>query len=211
MVPETEWCVSALIGPERKQRLCDAPESAVLLEAVSREANKAANKRLVTLKWQESCERPGYFRLVAQIPLSETTFDQLFNGRSGYRAQYYLSPEEGILYNREILKIALPALKAANEQKPLCAKYKFIKQSLQAPHSKIWVYQEQDAFGEAMEQALNPPRWVAGGASLGRKAPLPDHHKIDIKGAFINPETDELFVDDLKLDRAWDLFRRGFT
>ena len=38
-----------------------------------------------------------------------------------------------------------------------------------------------------------------------------DEIRIEIKGAFIHPEIGDLFVDDLKLDRAWDLFKCGYT
>jgi hypothetical protein len=105
----------------------------------------------------------------------------------------------------------IPAIKAAYRKQPLDVHFDLIEQSVRAAHSKIWVFEEKAAFNNAAEHALNPPRWVANGATRGRKAPLPGHYTIDVKGAFVHPATSDLFVDEVKLDRAWDLFKRGYT
>ena len=204
------WRLSDALG-ERRSRLLNTPSPSELLRHTITQAIEASRKGLTQLDWQESCERRGYFRLVAQIPLSETTFDQLFNGRAGYRAQYYLSPEEGVLYNRDILSSLEPALRLAYERQPLGVDFSLVEKSLRAPHSKIWVFGEQKAFDDAADNTLNQPRWVENNATRGRKAPLPKHFMIDVKGAFIHPASDDLFVDELKLDRACDLFRTGYT
>jgi hypothetical protein len=86
-----------------------------------------------------------------------------------------------------------------------------IEQSIEAPHSKIWVHKDQEAFNAAAQDTLNPQRWVENNAALGRRAPLPDHCMIDVNGALIHPETGDLYVNEAKLDRACDLFRCGFT
>jgi hypothetical protein len=210
MVKREDWCLSDALA-ERRPRLLDVPKPEDLLERAIADADDASRRGLVRLAWQDSTDCPGSFRLVAQIPLSEATFDQLLNGRSGYRAQYYISPEEGILYNRDIVDGLIPAIKAAYRKQPLDVHFDLIEQSVRAPHSKIWVFEEKAAFNDAAEHALNPPRWVANGATRGRKAPLPGHYTIDVKGAFVHPATSDLFVDEVKLDRAWDLFKRGYT
>ncbi len=210
MVEARDWCLSATLGT-RKERLLDVPQPKDLLDQVNVQIGKASRNGSILLTWQESTESPGYFRLVAQVPLSEITFDQVFNGRSGYRAQYYLSPEEGILYNRDILECLIPSFKVVCQERPLNIGFELIEKSLQSPHSKIWIFEEKLAFDEAEKDTLNPARWVANGATRGRKVPLPSHRKIEVKGAFINPGTSDLFVDELKLDRAWDLFRQGYT
>jgi hypothetical protein len=210
IVSVDEWRLSAAVA-SRHARLLDVPSPDVLLDRVLQDSANTARAGTVTLKWQDSEERPGYGRLWAQIPLTETTFDQFFNGRSGYRAQYYLSPEEGILYNRDAVDGLLPVIRAAYDKRPLREEFGLIQHSLEAPHAKLWIFGEQKAFDEAPADALNPPRWVDNGATRGRKAPLPDHLMLDVKGAFINPQTKAMFIDELKLDRARDLFNRGFT
>lgn len=210
MVGRNNWCLSDALG-ERKRRLLDVPPPQDLLQHTIAQAGEASQKGLIQLMWQESVESPEYFRLVTQVPLSETTFDQMFNGRSGYRAQYYISPEEGVLFNRDILDGLIPVFEKTNRMQPQNTGFRLMEKSLRAPHSKIWIFEEKAAFDNATQDTLNPPRWVYNGATRGRKAPLPNHFMIDVKGSFINPGTNDLFVDELKLYRACDLFNMGYT
>lgn len=209
-VDAREWPLSNAIIIRHK-RLHDVPTPEDLLRNVLEESKAAAIDGAIELKWQESSERPGYFRLVAQIPLSEVTFDQFFNGRSGYRAQYYLSPEEGVLYNRTVVNGLIPVIQEAYRIKPLSVALALIQLSLEAPHAKVWIADEKNAFDHAAEKILSAPRWVANGATTGRKVPLLPNPRLDLKGTFIHPDTKELFIDELKLDRACDLFKKGFA
>jgi hypothetical protein len=210
LVDINDWCLVVELG-QRRARLLDVPTPGQLLASVVAEANESARTGRLDLVWQESSERSGYFRLVAHVPLTETGFDQLFNGRAGYRAQYYLSPEEGVLYNRDILKGLASAIHHAYERQPLTIEWPLVERSIDAPHAKIWVFEEKAAFDSAAPAQLNPPRWVANNATTGRKVPLPDHFTLDVKGAFIGPGTDDMFIDEPKLDRPCDLFYRGYT
>jgi hypothetical protein len=203
-----DWPVSDALGA-RKDRLSDVPEPKDLLDSVIAQAETAAQKARILLRWQPACERQGYFRVEAQIPIEETTFDHLFNGRSGYRAQYYLSPEEGILYNRDIVCGLVRSIEVAYAKQYAPVPLVLLIKSLMAPHSKIWVF---GRFDHPIENAINPRRWVENGSTRGRKAPLPSNCAIDVKGSFIHPQSDnDLFVDELKLSRALDLFYRGYT
>ena len=93
IVDPSIWELSDALD-ERRSCLLNTPSPSDLLQHTITQAIEASSQGLTQLHWQESCECTGYFRLVAQIPLSETTFDQLFNGPAGYRAQYYLSPKK---------------------------------------------------------------------------------------------------------------------
>ena len=86
-----------------------------------------------------------------------------------------------------------------------------VEQSLSSPHSKVWVFNEQQAFNAATPDTVNPKRWVKNGAQMGRRAPLPTHRCLDVKGAFVHSVTGTLFIDEMKLERPWDIFRRGFS
>ena len=209
--PAAEWT----LGPEivsRHSRLHDVPPPDLLLAKVIEEASHAAERDLIRLRWQEADECQGFFRLIAEIPLKEeVTFDQFFNGRSGYRARYYLSPEEGVLYNRDVLQGLKSPLSNAYMQQTLAEPLEIVLRTVDAPHAKVWVFGETAAFDSSPENSLNPHRWVENGATRGRRTPLPSHLTLDVKGAFLRPSTGELFVDSLKLDRACDLFRKGYT
>jgi hypothetical protein len=209
-VPKEIWRLSESLG-DRRTRLLDGLDSSALLESVISHAALASTKGEVSLCWQHSSECPGTGRLVAQIPLDDEAFDQLFNGRAGYRAQYYLSPDEGILFNRDLVVGLHNSIKAAYPYASLEVGFPVIERSILGPHSKIWIYGEVDAFDSSESDLVNPSRWVDNNASRGRKAPLPQHHKLDLKGTFIEPNGPGMFIDELKLDRAWDLHRKGYT
>jgi hypothetical protein len=176
-----EWILAESIG-ERKDRLLSGTTPGELLSRVVEEGLEASRTGLISLNWQESSCRRGHFRLMGRVPLGEGTFDQLFNGRSGYRAQYYLSPEEGVLYNRDLLDRLLPAIEISYSRHPLDVSFDLIELSLGAPHAKLCVWEERVAFDDAAADTVNPPRWVANGATRGRRAPLPAHLTLDVKG-----------------------------
>lgn len=158
--------------------------------------------------WQPACEKIGFFRIQAQFPPSEKTFDQFSNGRSGYRAQYYLSPEEGVLYDRDVTQALIPVLADARARQSLPDDLGLVIASVDAPHAKVWVCGDH-VLEMAEADSLNPPRWVHNNARLGRRAPRPSEPRLELKGAFIHPRSRELFVDELKADRACDLFGTG--
>jgi hypothetical protein len=209
-LPKEIWCLSERLG-DRRKRLLDGLDPSALLAKVVSHAERASVKGEISLCWQHSCECPGTARLVGQIPLNEEIFDQLFNGRAGYRAQYYLSPEEGVLFNRDLIVGLHNAIKTAYSYASLDVCFPIVERSLLGPHSKIWIYGERQAFEFSESELVNPPRWVENNASSGRKAPLPHHHKLDLKGTFIEPKGPGAFIDEFKLDRAWDLHRKGYT
>lgn len=206
----SDWQIASLPNA-RIARLHSELEPVTLLANFISEAAKAENNKKILLDWQESMDSPGFGRVIAQIPISEMTFDQLFNGRSGYRAQYYLSPEEGILFNRDIIIGLNNIIKNTYHRFPLSVSIDLVQKSILAPHSKIWIFNEKEAFDTADDGILNPPRWIKNKAVRGRKAPLPAHHTIDLMGTFLHPKTFEIFIDELKIDRAWDIFNKGYT
>lgn len=209
-VSEDEWQLSGVISSDRRERLLNPPAPDALLERVFAEAAQSCLRGEGTAAWEPSEERAGYHRIKAEVAIQETTFDQLFNGRSGYRAQYYLSPEEGILYNRDVLE-GLTSCITELARKLVLSHPDRIRTSLLAPHSKIWVVNERQEFENAESGMILARRWVENKACLGCRAPLPRCPRVDVKGAFVDPHYSDVFVDDLKLDRAWDLHRKGFT
>lgn len=209
-VCEAEWLLGKAIA-FRHARLLDVPTPDELLTKLLNETSAAVEARKVRLVWQPSTEAPGFFRVEAVIPLGEETFDQFFNGRSGYRAQYYLSPEEGVLFNRDVLQGLKERLTEAFTRQLVPVGLDLVLASIDGPHSKVWVYGEQSPFNNAPEFSLNPRRWVENDACLGRRAPLPTHLSLELKGVFIHASSGRLFVDELKVDRAYDLFAKGYS
>src|SRR4051812_25329431 len=100
MISVAEWNLDNLDEVERRERLLDSTTPDDVALSLFEDAKFSAENGNLRIDWQEACEKPGYFRLIAMIPIGEIVCDRLFNGRAGYRAQFYLSPEEGVLYNR---------------------------------------------------------------------------------------------------------------
>ena len=69
------------------------------------EAREVATNNTVCVHWREATEQKGYWRVESTVPLTVHTFDLLFNGRMGYRAQYYRSVEEGRVFNRRLVNV----------------------------------------------------------------------------------------------------------
>ncbi|TIQ44614.1 hypothetical protein [Mesorhizobium sp.] len=212
MVGEQEWVLSEAISVARARRLLNPLTAEDLLASILAEIDRAVRDRNFELDWETACERPGFWRFTAKFPVAEATFDQLFNGRSGYRAQYYLSPEEGLLFNRKIIESLEDTIHRASSVKPISVGFDLIVHSLRMAHAKIWIADERAAFDDAVLGGLQPQRWwSATGARRGCRAPLPVSPKIDLKGSFIDPETGSFWVDPLKERRAWDLYEKGFS
>src|SRR5205814_8045501 len=96
---------------------------------------------------------------MASFPLEVETFDTLFNGRSGYRAQYYLSCIEGIAFNAALVGALLPVLHIACERTSpdelLASRWSF-----GGPESKVWVLGDNAHFVAARDGEFSPRRWT---------------------------------------------------
>lgn len=210
MVDREEWRLSGSLGRERLERLLDPPAAEKLLAELIAEAVRSVAVHRITVRWCRSDENPRYWRTNAQFPIHARIFDQIFNGRSGYRAQYYLSPEEGLLYNRQIIDAFSPIICDFVARTETKAKSDLHALSLAFPHAKIWIVGELDALASE-DGTLNPPRWIENSAIQGRKTPLPKVTAIDVKGAWTDPDTQEFWVDETKAARACDLHFKGFS
>ena len=121
------------------RRLTAAPRAEDLLAKVAQEAMGAAED--CAIEWEPGKQTMlGCHRASAPIRLFPETFDALMNGRSGYRAQYYLSTEEGAHFNAELVRALIPAMKTFRQ--PLDIEPANVLRSLEGPWSKIWVYRD---------------------------------------------------------------------
>jgi hypothetical protein len=209
-VPAEDWDLSAFIDDDRRERLLGGASAGVLLDRLAAAASQARQNNQIVLEWQQATDKeapPNTFRVVTQIPVEEAFFDELFNGRCGYRAQYYLSPEEGEAFNRRVIEVLEP-IAATAESAVLGVPHDLIRRSLLGPYSKIWAFDEQAAFDAAMPGMLMPARWRSNGAGRGTRLPLAS--RVDVKGTFVQPDG-QYWVDELKLDRPMDLHLKGYT
>jgi len=207
-----DWIIDDALLHDRPRivRLMDVPSATDLISLVSEAAKDAARGARIHTALIQSEDQPEYFRGEAKIPLPEPLFDQLFNGRSGYRAQYYLSAAQGAAFNRMIVDALAPAALDASGANIRNA----IARSLAGRYSKIWVIGDGAAFLDS-PAALQPARWKAywqaEATALGLRLPCPPPPQLDLKGTFVNFETDEEWVYEGKKDRDEEIFKKGWS
>jgi hypothetical protein len=127
----------------------------------------------------------GCRRGVATFPLARDTFDALFNGRSGYRAQYYLSCEDGIQFNSEIIR-ALTKPLALTYQKVPAEEFAVLERSFVGPYSKIWVLGDRAPFLAAQEKEYLCPgvgsRTIRSHWGCARRYPIHQRSRLRVVG-----------------------------
>jgi len=212
-----DWNLTEMMDAARRCRLLGSLSPKGLLEQVEEEANGATGNNGVCVHWREACERKGYWRVEAMVPQTANTFDLLFNGRMGYRAQYYRSIDEGGKFNRMLLDRLTPAIKAVleNWQCGFPASWNQVEQSLKGPYSKVWVAGDWAVFYRA-PKVLKPTRWVTYWSHhedqpLGLAAPLPCEPALDLKGTFICEKTSKPWLPDSQKDRDQKIHCSGWT
>ena len=209
-VPVEEWILTFDIPEDRRHRLIEVPSSTDLIRRVAVEAMSAATSSMMPRPALiHAVEQPGCYRAEAKIPVTDEAFDQLFNGRSGYRANYYLSPELGASFNRAIVASLIPAiLHASSDQQ------QFIEQSLRGQYSKNWVAGDGQAFLNT-PAALQPERWriywEGRPSALVLRLPLPPRPQIDVKGTFVHSANYYEWAPEIKKGRDEDIHEKGWT
>lgn len=209
IVPASDWDLSNLPDTDRRMRLLEEVSSDSLVSRLIAATDQALAADRVEFQWQraEDKEAPSdTHRIVSQIPLPEQLFDRLFNGRCGYRAQYYLSPEEGEAFNRRVID-ALEQVLVAPASTKLEISPGRIQRSFKGNYSKIWAFDETRVFDAAAPGMLMPPKWKSY-AGRGTRLPLATY--LDVKGTFIQPDGTD-WLDPIKLTRASDLNERGYS
>jgi len=186
-----------------------------LVRLVARSAMSAAKRGTLEIKWTRADSRCGYWRAEAAVPLEPDIFDQLFNSRAGYRAQYYLSVLAGRRFNKLLTEALRCALRRASNRCRPPVQWSLIQRSLSGPHSKIWLFGDWAPFiGEP--EYIRPDRWVnhyriSKHVALGLRAPLPAAPVLDLKGTFICPSSESVWLPASKRDRDRNIRDSGWT
>jgi hypothetical protein len=187
------------------------PKPDDLIAVIEREAMGAALSGKGSWEWQDGTSMLGCGRALVVIPICRDTFDALFNGRSGYRAQYYLSPVEGARFNGMLVKALLEPIERIYDLHPYRS-WDCVKRSIEGPWSKVWVYGDSGPFADSPDGEFRPRRWAErADQSIWLRAPLPAFSAIDVKGTWISDVDGHYEQDPDKADRADCLWERGFA
>jgi hypothetical protein len=212
-VPRDEWIVALPADDPRYVRLLGNVTAQELILAVERDVEAQLSGRNITPIFEPANRYPPYKRFAAEIRLSEQTFDLLINGRMGYRAQYYLSLEQGRRFNRDVVDALTPLMEVAwkessNEEWPLAHR------SLTGSDAKVWPALDETAF-EAQPK-LKPPMWVINcdetrASKRGLHLASTNPPKIELKGAWVSAQHGEYWIATGKRCRDELLRCFGFT
>jgi hypothetical protein len=199
-----EWGLQGMRDESRRARLLNPPSPEELITIVAREAMEAALARRFDVRCQDGDNMKGCARARAAIPLCVPTFDLLFNGRSGYRAQYYLSESEGIEFNRLITTALCETARVAHDATPDARGWTFVEKSLQGSWTKIWVHGDRKPICGVDPNEFRPARWARDYPYvIWVRAPLPDAPALDLIGSWVEDETGSIRQDIVwKGDRA---------
>lgn len=212
-VPPDVWNLDAIQEDDRRRLLLCSLSPKDVLDWVDTEARKAIAD--IALRWVESGDRAGVWRVEADVPLHKMTFDLFFNGRMGYRAQYYLSIDEGRRFNAHVVERIAPVLHDAASASFLPVGWETIEKSWNGPHSAVWMAGDRSDMVEE-PKVLRPERWVkywetSKTVPLGLAAPRPDAPMLALKGGFVALPGNESWVPVCDRDRDAAISRSGWV
>jgi hypothetical protein len=194
------WWLELPNDAARESRLLTRIGAGELLEKLASEASVAQ------VRLEPACEALGYIRVNAEVSVTPELFDMFFNGCCGYRAHYYASPLLGRRYNRLCVRRLASIIRDAFSTSEL-QKTAIVSASLRSKHSKIWVARDEESFNAGVD-ALRVPRWAMR-QGLGRRLPLPSAPQLAVLGTFIDPNSQRIWIDPMKVDRDCVIHERG--
>jgi len=176
----------------------------------------------IILNCEPSNKTLGYKRVFFEFPVDKTLYDQFFNGRSGYRAQYYLSKKKGKAFDRSLIEAIVPLIVDATNLYEDKFSPKLCQQSLAGRYSKFWFSKQltdpvAQAYLVCLAEEILPVRWKRyweheDEPHKGLLAPPSDPEgccSILLNGTFINPGSGKDW--DQKPDRSEALHNSGWT
>jgi hypothetical protein len=190
---------------ERGRHLHEAPPWPEQVQAVRgalRSAIKAGHARF---GFDESSSDRNDLRGVIQFPIGSALFDWLFNGRTGYRAQFRIGSENGLLQNAHIISELSAQLSLSASQQivahrftsdfqykePLPCTIGQVVASLDPKLSKIWACErligEDGKVQDVFVSRTGPKLAFVDSEPWSSLYPEDTAGWLDVKGAFMSP------------------------
>lgn len=161
-ISKKKWSLENIHGA-RLRRLQEPPSFKDIIFKIKKKAKVSSCK-------PEFCDKKGfknYQRYVIELEIDEILVDLFHNSRTGYRAQYFYSEEQGEVAN----KYALEELIGSPFSRFLDISYKKdsetklkILDSITHPNSKIWIHQGpwmHPKHGMKIHRNLHVSKWKA--------------------------------------------------
>ena len=211
-VPETEWRINGT--DEASSKLHYAPEYEHLVHVIASTATVAECRR------ESLTRRPAYHRAVVRFAVGTDLVNLFHSAATGYRAQYYASPEIGNEANTLMVRAlgARAVALLASRSKRTCP-LEWLSSSLEESSAKVWIHQGVWLrHARCSDERLRVERWIRHrddvDVKLRRKARwaalIPDSEGfLELKGGFISHQGAGIVA--LKPRRARELHEHGFT
>lgn len=193
-----------------------------ILSQLDREVARAiADYQFISVEHEDAGQapEPGYERVYADIPVSVAFFAQFFNSRTGYRAHYYRSAQDGEAFNARAVAIVVDHIFEHPELMCDGVTQDLLEASLRGAHTKIWFPKfvtspDYDEVLLTLPEQIRAQRWVAywqmrPRPRKGLLAPSPDSPGILLNGTFVRMRDGKVW--NQKPDRSQDIFDRGWT
>jgi hypothetical protein len=177
-------------------------------------------------------------RVTVQVRVPADLYDWFYNARSGYRAQFWLSPEDGLRFNEHVVAAMVNELRPFIPESLIGRRLRLVQSdghreefdegpmelgretvlaSLSGVHSKIWICERliPRELGPSRQLdlgVLGPRLIVPGWTEDGLRAPLPasDSAWVDIKGGFVT-KSGEVVQPKSPERRAKAIHETGWT
>jgi hypothetical protein len=215
-VAAADWRIADSVCAVRRHRLLEgAPSPEDLITIFAEAAMDEAMARSVGVSWCEAGDVPGYSRVEATICLTAEHFDWLFNGRTGYRAAYWLSVQDGRRFNDLLLQAIEPTFEVAWSVAERPVPWDHARRSLLGGDSKLWAPERKLLAPDECEDwgdydRLVPKRWCESRWNDGTRLPLPCPPRIEVKGTFIDSVGCTWLSPNKACRHEW-LHKTGFT
>jgi hypothetical protein len=210
-----EWVIGLADNDERYTLLMNERPTHEIIGAVSSDLGSQVASGAVSPILEAAQSNSNYERFSATVRLSETTFDILMNGRSGYRAQFYVGLEIGRRFNRLLIDSMLPSLERAWEtNRDDTGDWPLALRSLTHDTAKIWA--EMDISAVRGQPKLNAKMWRLNceeteASDRGLRLFSTKPPTIEVKGAWVSQHSTEIWVPVRKRCRDEMLRCFGFT
>lgn len=213
--------------PDRAAALEQAPSERGLLSALRQTFDGSLSRGETRFGYERASDPRGGHRIVIQFHVGCQLFDWFFNGRTGYRAAFQRSPNNGRRFNAEVIETirdragdGLPEHvpgrqldEAFRDVGAIRIRRDTVTSSLSPELSKIWFCPLRIGRDGGIEQValgLGGPRIKVEGA--GRwAAPHPEDADawVAVFGAFLGPNGP--YQPKCPQERAKQLHKRGET
>jgi hypothetical protein len=228
-----EWRFDEIAADDvERARLLEAGvRSDELMNAIAAAIRDAVAHRTAKFGIDTKNDQP---RAIIQVRVGLNLYDQFFNSRTGYRAHYWSSPDEGnsfdetlICHLRQALSDHIPIsvegcnviVKFPNEIReewgggPCQVTRDFALQSFQPEASKAWICEWLITDGRDLNQRqqlglLNPKLIIKRWSEDGLRAPCGEW--LDFKGGFVD-SSGNATPSKKRTDRASEIHETGWT